>query len=75
MWKYFTAAGVRGINIDGKNEILLLAYADDLALLCNFPTDFRKEIVLLHQYCTRNDLEVNQNKTKVLQFHKGRQKI
>lgn len=74
MWEYFQALEIRGINIDGYNDILVLVYVNDLVLLCNSPVDIRKKLKILQVYCAINYLEVNTQKTKFLEFHKGRAK-
>lgn len=39
IWSELVAAGAKGINIDGYEELLLLALADDLVKLCDTPVD------------------------------------
>lgn len=70
--KYFVENGSTGISIDARNEIHLIAYADDIILHSNTPFKTNKKLRLLYQYCETNRMIVNTQKTKVLIFHKGR---
>ena len=74
IWTYFNNSGLHGINIDGYNDVTILAYADDLVILCHNMLDVKKKLNVLNQYCRKNLITVNINKTKILQFHKGRNK-
>lgn len=74
IWDYFHNSEIRGLNIDGYNEIAVLGYADDLVILGYSPGDVQKKLDLLKNYCDINELEVNTTKTKILVFHKGRAK-
>lgn len=64
--EFFRNNGCLGINIDGRNDILSLLYADDLALLAYSKADLQKILNLLMQYCQANKLTVNANKTKII---------
>ena len=52
-------------------EILLLMFADDVALLSDTVLGLQKQLNALHQFCIESELKVNINKTKVLVFRKG----
>uniref|UniRef100_A0A1Y1N802 Reverse transcriptase domain-containing protein n=1 Tax=Photinus pyralis TaxID=7054 RepID=A0A1Y1N802_PHOPY len=68
---YFRAHGVRGLNIDQNNDILLIAYADDIALFSHSPIDLQKKINILYNYCKENSLTLNTNKTKIMKFQRN----
>lgn len=61
-----------GANIDGINDIFILACADDMIMFCDSPIDVNKKLAELHNYCKKNILYVNNDKTKILHFYKGR---
>lgn len=58
--------GCEGINIDGIIDLLLLLYADDLAILSSSEKDLNKKLDLLFQYCQANKLAINVSKTKII---------
>lgn len=60
------------MSITSVVEILLLAYADDIVLLSDSPTELTKKLSALYLYCKDNKLTVNIKKTKIVIFHKGR---
>lgn len=64
--------GCRGIPINANNEISLLAYADDIVLLVDTPTELRRKLDSLFEYCQQNKLTINANKTKIVVFKKNR---
>lgn len=59
---------IEGLNIDGYNDLLLLLFADDAVALARTPTDMRAILVAVEEYCDRNSLTVNANKTKIVEF-------
>lgn len=63
--------GVRGVSIDHKTEIIVSAYADDLVLFADSPVKMRELLRAFKKYCTRNQLKVNENKTKIVIFRMG----
>lgn len=58
-----------GLQIDDIVLILLL-FADDMAILGKSPQDLQNSIDLLHTFCTNWGLEVNIDKTKIMVFRK-----
>ena len=58
-----------GLVIDDIVLILIL-FADDMALLGNSPEDLQNSLNMLHSYCIDWGLEVNCSKTKVVVFRK-----
>lgn len=68
---YFYDQGSRGVPIDKSNEIIILAYADDLVILADSVSDLKRKIKILSKYCEKNDLTVNVNKSKIVVFQKG----
>lgn len=69
IFKALEANGVRGININHKTVMHVLAYADDMVILADSPTQLQKKLDALHEYCSINGLTVNVSKTKILIFH------
>jgi len=57
------------LNIDDIVLILLL-FADDMAILAKTPEDLQTSLDLLHTYCTNWGLEVNTTNTKIMVFSK-----
>jgi hypothetical protein len=52
--------------------LMLLMYADDMAILGESPEDLQRNLDLLSEYCKLLGIEVNTEKTKVIIFKKGR---
>ncbi|KAL1447226.1 hypothetical protein WDU94_000608 [Cyamophila willieti] len=71
MEEYMIRKGYRGINIDGRNEIILLLFADDLIILADSKIDLQKKLETLKEYSDENLLTVNTGKTKVMIFRSG----
>jgi len=64
--------GERGIQIlPNDSEILLLMFADDVALLADIVFGLQRKLDLLHQFCMRTGLQVNIAKSKIMVFRKG----
>lgn len=68
---YFRERGAVGVNLDNSVDVLMLLYADDLAILSDSPIDLNRKLAILHQYASANGLEVNTSKTKIMCFRKG----
>lgn len=47
-----------GLNFDGYTDTLILAYADGLIILKNYPVDVKCKLDLLKDYCIRNALTI-----------------
>ena len=60
-----------GLELNG-NKIPYLQYADDLVILCENPKELQQQMNNLMEYCRNNNLILNEKKTKVMVFHKGR---
>ncbi|XP_057322517.1 uncharacterized protein LOC130665905 [Microplitis mediator] len=58
--------GLDGLSLGDLREILMLLYADDIALLARSALDLKKRLRILEKYCAANGLTVNVSKTKVL---------
>lgn len=66
---------LKGVDIDEKNEVQALGYADDFVM---FATDFiemNRKIEVIQLYCEQNLLKINTSKSKMLIFQRGRHKI
>lgn len=70
--KYLKAEGIRGVSINHLVEILLFAYADDIAILADNCVNMKKILKALKGYCLSNNLEINVKKTKTTILNMGR---
>lgn len=64
--EFLRSRGVRGVAIDHITKIVLLAYADDIAISADSLMDMRKILTYLKEYCELNGLEVNLKKQRLL---------
>lgn len=71
MEDFFRAEGMYGANITTYLDILLLLYADDLAIIANNKSDVARKLKILFKYCEFNKLQVNVSKTKILYCRKA----
>ncbi|CAL8092847.1 unnamed protein product [Orchesella dallaii] len=55
---------VRGISINHQREIHVLAYADDLVILADCPSQLQLKLNRLSQYCEEKELTVNVSRQK-----------
>lgn len=55
----------------GKIKIYLLAYADDIVLLADRPSELAEMLRVLQRYCERKDMVINVDKSKVQRFCNG----
>ena len=63
------------LGIDfGSINIPALAYADDVVLLTTNPQDLQSLMNNVDSWCTRNDIEINIEKTKVMHVRCKRHK-
>lgn len=72
--KFFYNKGVRGTAVYHENEILVVAYTDDLAVFADSQSDLRRKISRLEEYFKANKMKVNKEKSKILIFQGGRPK-
>ncbi|KAI5739178.1 hypothetical protein M8J77_015968 [Diaphorina citri] len=68
---YLRKKGYRGINIDGKTDIILLLFADDLIIFADSKIDLQKKLETLKEFCQENFLILNTDKTKIMIFRRG----
>lgn len=54
-----------------KVKIYVLAYADDIVLLADRPSELAEMLRLLKRYCERKDMVINVDKSKVQRFCNG----
>jgi len=66
---YLSTKADSGLTLEDVN-IMLLLYADDMALLAETPSDLHDSLDRLKQYCDQWGMEVNCAKTKVMIFKK-----
>lgn len=63
--KFLKGRGAEGLFVD-SHEVLLLMYADDIALLAATEVKLRRSLKILEEYCAVNGLTINTAKTKIL---------
>lgn len=68
---YLNNKGIRGVSINHLTEILLLAYADDIAIMADNIVNMIKILRHPFEYTKENNLAVNIDKMKVVIFQKG----
>lgn len=61
---------IGGVTLSGK-KILVLKFADDIVLVAKSAKELQEMLNLCHSYLTRNKLEMNTKKTKVMVCRKG----
>lgn len=59
-----------GVVLD-QLQLYLLLFADDAVLVSETPDGLQRSLDNLHEYCTRWNLNVNIQKTKIVVFRKG----
>lgn len=69
--EFLEKEGNRGVLVNHLTDILILAYADDSALLSDSASGMKKILKALYKYCSLNDLEINANKIKIVICRKG----
>ena len=58
-----------GVGVDiGQEKVSVLLYADDLVLLAETEADLQKLLDTLSNWCTRNHIRVNEDKSNVVHF-------
>lgn len=70
--EFFRKNGLKGVNINGIYELLMLLFADDIVILADSPIDCQRKLRILEAYARYKGLAVNIAKTKILVFHRGR---
>lgn len=64
-----------GLKLGEKRIYTLAAYADDIVLLAEEEDEMRSMIVRLEDFLERKELELNVEKTKIMRFRKGGERI
>lgn len=65
-------SGSHGVQLNPSFiHVLLLMFADDVALIADTVVGLQKQLNTLHNFCIKNKLQVNTEKTKVLVFKRG----
>lgn len=67
---YFREKGMQGLPISSVDDLIMLLYADDIALLAYSWHDAQNKLKVLEEYCKDNGLILNAKKTKVLPIRK-----
>ena len=73
--KFLRAKGCRGIPVNHSQDILILAYADDIVFLTVSPRMLLKVLKHLREYCMQKYLNVNEQKSEIIIFRKGEHKL
>lgn len=68
---FFLSNGVGSIRL-GVKRLILLLFADDLAILDTSTAGLQRKLNLLSEYCRRWGLTINVKKTKAMKFSIGR---
>ena len=55
-----------------NEELVMLAFADDIAIISTSPSGLQRQLDRLETYCRENCLKVNTEKTKTMIFRQGR---
>ena len=73
--RFLREHGLKGVDINGYVDLLLLLYADDAVALAASAVQMHRLICAIEAYCNLNLLTVNTGKTKIIHFKKrGRDK-
>ena len=65
-------SGVRGVQLfPDLTEILLLMFADDLALISDSVVGLQKLLNILYRFCSDRGMIINNVKTMIVVFKKG----
>ena len=57
-----------------NNQMIPLAYADDLVWICYGKNPLRKCIQLINQWCQVNNMELNKKKSGIIHLKRGTSK-
>ncbi|XP_011313393.1 uncharacterized protein [Fopius arisanus] len=68
---FFGSRRTSGVNIDGRKDLNLLLYTDDLIVLANGLADLRRNLGILEDYYRLSGLTITVSKTKVVVFRRG----
>lgn len=69
--EFFRSSGLYGVNINLMTDILILLYADDLAIIARNKADLATKLKSLYKYCELKGLIVNKETTKILYCRKA----
>lgn len=68
---FLNSKGIRGVSLNHKTELTMLAYADDMGFLADSYVMIKKILKALEEYFKINNLMINTLKTKIVLFQKG----
>ena len=60
-----------GGTVVGNQKIFCVKFADDVAIVADLVEGLKEMLRELENYCDKNDLEVNTEKSKIIKFRKG----
>jgi hypothetical protein len=64
-----------GIKIANNEELCLLMYADDIALLAENEKDLEKMLKVLNEWCMSWDVTVNMDKSQIVHFRQAKMPV
>ena len=71
--EHIQSAGKHGVQmLSGLLELFSFLFADDVTLLATTPSGLQNQLNCLRDCCVKMNMEVNEGKTKVMVFRKGR---
>lgn len=73
--RFFEGANVKGVNISSVKDLIMILYADDIVMLSSTWMDAQNSLRALNNYCSRNSLTVNAEKSFVVVFQKGGRRL
>jgi len=68
--KLFLQGNTNSVSLINDIVLIILLFADDMAIFGNNPEDLQNNLSLLRDYCNIWRLEVNGDKTKIMVFRK-----
>ena len=68
--KLFLQGNTNSVSLINDIVLIIILFADDMAILGNNPEDLQNNLNLLHAYCNIWRLEVNGDKNKIMVFRK-----
>lgn len=69
--KMLKDAGCSGIQVNDTSDVMLLMFADDIAMCADTPGRLQKMLDTLALFCRKWGLKVNLMKTKIIVFRRG----
>ena len=68
IWQMKSTAAKLGIKLKNNEYINILLYADDIVLLAENEANFQKVLNILHSWCHKWRISVNESKSEIVPF-------